>query len=74
MASVQPRLNRAILDSLPARVAVIDPAGTILAANRAWAQTAGWNGTIGPAAADIGGNFFATCRDATGPDAPAAAA
>ena len=57
------RLNRATLDALPARIAVLDERGVILGTNQAWRRFAEENqGT--PAAVGPGGNYLATCEGA----------
>jgi signal transduction histidine kinase len=71
-AGVSEGLSRAVLDSLPAHVAVIDADGRILVTNAAWRRFQADNG--GDAAScDVGSNYLAACRCATGEGAEAAA-
>jgi PAS domain S-box-containing protein len=61
-------LRSAILDSLPANVALLDGAGRILAVNEAWKRFAaanGWEGPLDRAAQ----NYLAVCDAAAGPGA-----
>ncbi len=62
------RLNRAVLDSLAAHVAVIDQSGEIVAVNAAWRRFAFDNGSAG--LADPGGkfNYLEVCRRACATD------
>ena len=60
------RFARATVDALPAQIAIVDHAGTIVAANRTW-----------PATAPVGQNFIEICASAAwlyGPNALAVAA
>jgi two-component system cell cycle sensor histidine kinase/response regulator CckA len=57
------------LDALSAHLAVVDPAGDIVAVNEAWRRFAAANGHTGSAE---GGNYLRVC-DAAGPHAPFAA-
>lgn len=59
------------LDNLPARVAIIDEAGTIVAANKAWHEFAAAGD--GAAGATEGIDYFRACEAATGDGAPEAA-
>lgn len=66
-AELQAALERAVLDSLPAHVAVLDADGNIRAVNQAWqrfaAENAGPEGTlIRPT--DVGTNYLTVCRKA----------
>jgi PAS domain S-box-containing protein len=55
-------LKGAILDSLPAHIAVLDREGVIIAVNDAWSRFAVENGaTVGAAATGI--NYLQVCRD-----------
>ncbi len=56
-------LAAAILDSLTANVALVDCAGTILAANAAWKRFAGDNGCGDPAHC-LEASYFGICEDA----------
>jgi PAS domain S-box-containing protein len=67
------RLKNAILESLPAQVAVLDREGTIIAVNDAWMEFGRCNGApetaIGP-----GVSYLQACRPAAGTDPEAARA
>ncbi len=70
-------LNRAILDSVSAEIAVLDHHGVIRATNAPWRRFALDNGIVaGEAApgADVGADYLAACRNRTGlaPDEDAA--
>lgn len=58
-------LNRAVLDSLPAHVAVLDPAGRILLTNDAWRRFQRDNGGSDSTCA-AGSNYLDACRCAPG--------
>lgn len=60
------RFNRAIFDSLPAEIAVIDGKGVIRAVNQSWEQFARANGGA-PGRTGVGVNYLDVCRSATGP-------
>ncbi|MFN8459298.1 MAG: PAS domain S-box protein [Anaerolineae bacterium] len=60
--------NHAVLDSLPAHVAVLDKNGIIIAVNDAWQRFAQDNGGD-PVATGVGANYLEVCRQATGEDA-----
>lgn len=62
------KMQAAILDALPANIALIDDAGTVLAVNRQWMQYAGENGE-GVGKAGVGSNYLAACDDARGRNA-----
>jgi signal transduction histidine kinase len=62
-------LNRVILSSLPAHIAVIDAHGTIITTNGAWDGFARENGAPLPAGSGIGANYLSVCRRAGGPEA-----
>jgi nitrogen fixation/metabolism regulation signal transduction histidine kinase len=57
-------LAGAVLDNLPARVAIIDESGAIVAVNRAWHEFATPNGVAAGAAE--GANYLRVCEAATG--------
>jgi len=63
----------AILNALPAHVALIDPDGVILAVNDAWRRVATANALQGPDCA-VGQNYLEICERARGECAGAAAA
>jgi len=73
-ATSQPeRFARSVLDGLSAHVAVLDEAGTILAANGAWKAFAEANGGD-PRRVSEGADYLGACESATGPNAEGAAA
>ena len=55
----------AILNALPAHIALLNSAGTIISVNEAWQRLAGENLLRGPAYA-IGVNYLEICADAVG--------
>ncbi|MBS1215015.1 MAG: multi-sensor signal transduction histidine kinase, partial [Proteobacteria bacterium] len=55
---------RAVLDALPANIAVLDRNGTIIAVNRTWSRFAADNGAAGSLADGTGINYLQVCRDA----------
>ena len=55
-------LKDAILSSLPARIAVLDRRGSIIAVNASWAE--GWWPCSGSGRVEPGANFFELCRTA----------
>jgi PAS domain S-box-containing protein len=59
------RMQAAILDALPANVALLDAEGTILAVNDGWRQFAIRNGLLN-ANAGIGENYLSVCDGASG--------
>lgn len=61
----------AILDALPAHVALLDAKGFIINVNQAWRQFAGENALAAPGAG-VGLNYLAICDNTTGADAPLA--
>ena len=65
-------LARSVLDGLSAHVAVLDEAGTIVAANRAWKAFAQANGGD-PRTVSEGADYLGACEAATGPNAEGAA-
>ena len=68
--------NRAVLDSVSAEIAVLDPHGVITAVNEPWRRFAMDNGAkAGQASggADIGANYLAACQDDGDSKGPSAA-
>lgn len=59
-------LLKAIQNSLPANIAVLDGAGTIIAVNERWEQYARENGDPSLAHTGVGVNYFDVCRRARG--------
>ena len=57
-------LNRAVLNSLPANIAVLKADGEIQATNEAWRRFAQANGTRLPFVADTGANYLELCKRA----------
>ena len=57
-------LNRAVLNSLPANIAVLSGDGTIQATNEEWRRFAEANGDPGASAVGIGVNYLEVCRRA----------
>jgi len=73
VTTTQPeRFARSVLDGLSAHVAVLDEAGTIVAANRAWKAFAQANGGD-PRTVSEGADYLGACEAATGPNAEGAA-
>ena len=68
-----PRFAAAVLDSLTARVALLDESGTILAVNRSWRQFAVDNGAE-PEAVSEGADYLAVCERAADDGVDGAAA
>ncbi|AFL75902.1 PAS domain-containing sensor histidine kinase [Thiocystis violascens] len=71
------RLRQSVLDALPAQIAVLDPAGHILAVNRAWREFADENGGADVLRDAINLNYLDICERAeqgAGTDVPPAAA
>jgi signal transduction histidine kinase len=66
------RFARSVLDGLSAHVAVLDEAGTIVAANGAWKAFAQANGGD-PRRVSEGADYLGACEAATGPNAEGAA-
>jgi diguanylate cyclase (GGDEF)-like protein/PAS domain S-box-containing protein len=62
-------LIRAVLNALPARTAILDADGTILATNPAWAANANAHGRP---FADVGADYLAACRAAAAAGVPGA--
>ena len=61
----------AILNALPAHIALLDTQGVIISVNEAWRNFADANGLLGPGHA-VGLNYVALCEQAIGNDAPEA--
>ena len=64
-------LDRAALDSLPGRLAIIDMSGDIVAVNRAWRESAATDGIA--AGLPEGANYLRACEEAMGDGALEAA-
>ena len=63
---------RAILDSLPAQIAVVDKDGKIVEVNQAWQNFAGTNGVDKKLlSSSIGQNYLEICAEASGSEADA---
>lgn len=75
-ADFEHRLSSAVIDRLTDQIAVLDAAGTIIAVNQSWRRFALDNGAADPVSShcDIGVNYLAICRDASGGTGLAAAA
>src|SRR6516164_8496051 len=58
-------LNRAVLNSLPANIAVLSSDGTIQGINEEWLHFAEANGDPGACSVGIGVNYLEVCRRAT---------
>src|SRR3712207_5591749 len=72
-ATMRPeRFARSVLDGLSAHVAVLDGAGTIVAANRAWKAFAAGNGAD-PRTVSEGADYLGACTSASGTNAEGAA-
>ncbi|NBB86972.1 MAG: PAS domain S-box protein [Bacteroidetes bacterium] len=71
LAAEAPEASQALLDALPAHVAVLDAEGTILEVNQAWQQFAAAQG--GKLRGSIGANYLTVCAQAQSA-APEAAA
>ena len=61
-------LNRAVLDSLAAHIAVLDRRGVITTINQAWDRFARSAGSSLTREAWVGVDYLEVCRSATGPD------
>ncbi|MGE5153754.1 MAG: sensor histidine kinase [Bdellovibrio bacteriovorus] len=59
------RFSQAVLDALPAQVAVLDRQGVIIAVNQAWCRFAAENGASAELRAGLGLDYLAACRNAT---------
>jgi PAS domain S-box-containing protein len=57
-------MNRAVLGSLTAHIAVLDADGTIVAVNAAWERFARANGGVAPTSLGAGVSYLAVCRAA----------
>jgi len=57
----------AILNALPAHIALLDPEGTIISVNDAWRNFATENSLRGGSGNGLGVNYLAVCDGATGP-------
>lgn len=57
-------LNRAVLASLSTQIAILDPEGTIVRVNEAWAEVAARLGDGGIGEAFLGANYLGECRRA----------
>lgn len=62
------RFRQAVLDALPAQVAVLDRDGRILAVNRSWQRFAEEGGAGEALHRGIGVDYFAACLRASGPE------
>jgi PAS domain S-box-containing protein len=56
---------RCALDSLAAQICVLDPAGTVILANKAWCASSAVNGSIGAGVRE-GASYLAVCDNAVG--------
>ena len=66
------RLRGAILDSLPAHVAVVDSRGTIIAINESWVAFGRANGVTSEPAIAVGASYMAVCRAGAADGSPGA--
>ena len=57
----------AILNALPAQIALLDPDGTIVSVNNCWKLFVGPNSMRGGPGQGLGVNYLAVCDSATGP-------
>jgi PAS domain S-box-containing protein len=57
-------LNRSVLSSLVAMIAVINAEGDILMTNEAWERSSRARGVTDPHVASVGSNYFAVCQNA----------
>ena len=57
----------AILNALPAQIALLDPDGTIVSVNNCWKLFVGTNSMRGGPGLGLGVNYLAVCDSATGP-------
>src|SRR5262245_31141836 len=67
---VSQQFLQSTLDALPAHIAILDQAGTIIAVNTAWQRFADANDLQSPAYG-VGMNYLQVCRATTGYDATA---
>ena len=65
--------REAILDAMPASIALIDRAGKIVSVNRSWMQFGAANGSRS-GTCEVGSNYLAVCDQARGPSGDEAAA
>ena len=65
------RFSQAVLDALPAQVAVLDRRGVIIAVNEAWRRFALENGGSPGLRVGLGLDYLAICRNAMGEDVEA---
>ena len=63
-------LNTSILNSMPAEIAMLNPAGVIMAVNEAWLRFARENGARAESSIGIGANYFEVCRHAIAAHTP----
>jgi signal transduction histidine kinase len=71
------KFSQTVLNSLPANIAVVDVAGTIIKVNDSWIKFALENGVSSLDKVEAGVNYFEVCRNAHGPhseEAPVALA
>lgn len=68
-AGQDPRFNQAVLDALPAQVAVLDRRGLIVAVNHAWRRFAAENGGAADLQAGVGLDYVAVCTGVLGEEA-----
>jgi PAS domain S-box-containing protein len=59
------QFNVAVLNSLPAQIAVVDREGTVLGVNARWHQFAGENGAGNDPQVQVGANYLEVCRQAS---------
>lgn len=62
-----------VMDALTSNICVVDPAGKILAVNRAWLEFSSTNSGAGESAY-LGTNYLRVCRHSSGPESKEAAA
>lgn len=67
-ASQEAELRAAILNALPASVALIDAGGNIAAVNESWREFGGDGGPAAAAFGGVGSNYLQICDRAAGPD------
>lgn len=60
----QEALNRAVLSSLDANIAVVDATGRIVSVNDAWERFAEENGVLEPSCTGVGSNYLLVCQAA----------
>jgi PAS domain S-box-containing protein len=64
VVKVVAQFRQAVLDSLPAHIAVLDEHGTILCVNNSWLRFAQENGASNSETVKVGANYLAACRRA----------